>query len=43
MHEECLWSIGLLGLSNPEFLLLAMVFIIGKGCALHAGKEHHVL
>ena len=39
-HEEYLWSVGLLGLLNPETLLATVVIMIGKGCALHAGKEH---
>ena len=42
-HEEYLWSVGLFELSNPEALLATIVFIVGKGFALHAGKEHHVL
>ena len=42
-HEEYLWSVGLFGTDNPEQLLNTMVFIIGKGCALCAGKEHYAL
>ena len=42
-HEEYLWSVGLLGLSKPESLLATVVIMIGKGCALRAGKEHHML
>ena len=42
-HEEYLWSIGLFGTDNPEQLLNTIVFIIGKGCALRAGKEHYAL
>ena len=38
-----MWSSGLLGCSNPEQLLNTVVFIIGKGFALRAGKEHYCL
>ena len=41
-HEEDLWSVGLLGGHDPEVLLNTIVYIIGKGCALQAGKAHHV-
>ena len=41
--EDYLWSLGLLGTSNPEQLLNTLVFMVGKGCALRAGKEHHAL
>ena len=41
--EEYLWSLGLLGTQNPEVLLNTLVFMIGKGCALHAAKEHYAL
>ena len=41
--EELLWSFGLLGAQDAETLLNTMVFIIGKGFALHAGKEHQKL
>ena len=42
-HEEYLWSVGLLGTSNPEVLLTTIIYIVGKGFALRAGKEHRVL
>ena len=41
--EDYLWSIGLLGTSNPEQLLNTLVVMIGKGFALRAGKEHRAL
>ena len=41
--EEYLWSLGLLGRHNPQVLLNTEVFMIGKGFALHAGKEHQGL
>ena len=41
--EDLLWSVGLLGTHNPDVLLNTVVFMIGKGCALHAGKKHHLL
>ena len=41
--EDYLWSLGLLGTHNPEVLLNTLVFTIGKGCALRAGKEHYAL
>ena len=41
--EELLWNLGLLGTSNPTVLLNTLVFLTGKGCALHAGKEHRAL
>ena len=41
--EEYLWSLGLLGRHSPEVLLNTVVFIIGKGFALRAGKEHQAL
>ena len=41
--EELLWSLGLLGTANGETLLNTVVFMIGKGFALRAGKEHHAL
>ena len=43
MDEDYLWSIGFLGDHDPETLLNTMVFIIGKGFALRAGKEHQAL
>ena len=42
-HKEYLWLLNLLGTSNPEQLLTTIIFIVGKGFALRAGKEHHVL
>ena len=41
--EDYLWSLGLLGTENPEQLLNTSVFVLGKGFALRASKEHHVL
>ena len=41
--EDLLWSLGLLGTYSPEVLLNTVVFMIGKGCALRAGKEHYNL
>ena len=41
--EEYLWSLGLFGTHSPEALLNTLVFMIGKGFALRAGKEHHAL
>lgn len=41
--EEYFWSLGLLGSFNPEVLLNTVVFMIGKGFALRAGKEHQAL
>ena len=41
--EDMLWSLGLLGTYSPEVLLNTVVFMIGKGFALHAGKEHYNL
>ena len=38
--EEYLWSLGLLGSNTPDVLLNTVVFMIGKGFALRAGKEH---
>ena len=42
-QEEYLWNVGLLGFNDPETLLNTVVFVLGKGCALHAGKEHYSL
>ena len=42
-EEEYLWSLGLLGDHDAETLLNTVVFVLGKGCALRAGKEHHSL
>ena len=41
--EELLWNLGFLGTSTPMVLLNTVVFLIGKGCALRAGKEHRCL
>ena len=38
--EDYLWSLGLLGVLNPQQLLNTVVFSVGKGFALRAGKEH---
>ena len=43
MEEDLLWSLGLLGMSDPETLLNTLVFVLGKGCAIRAGKVHHSL
>ena len=42
-NKDYLWSLGLLGTSNPTQLLNTVVFCIGKGFALWAGMEHRVL
>ena len=41
--EDLLWSLGLLGTSHPDHLLNTVIFAIGKGFALHAGKDHQAL
>ena len=41
--EEYLWNVGLLGDHDPDTLLNTMVFVIGKGIALRAVKEHQAL
>ena len=41
--EDLLWSFGLLGMSHPDQLLNTVIFFVGKGFALHAGKEHRAL
>ena len=41
--EDFLWSCDLLGCKNPQMLLNTVVFLVGKGFALRAGKEHQVL
>ena len=41
--EDLLWLLGLLGTDTPEKLLNTVVFVIGKGFTLHAGKEHRAL
>ena len=42
-EEDLLWSLGLLGTANPQTLLNTVVFLLGKGCVLCAGKEHRNL
>ena len=41
--EDALWSMGFLSTSNPTQLLNTVVFVIGKGFALCAGKKHRAL
>ena len=41
--EDLLWPFGLLGYHNPSTLLNTVVFLLGKGCTLIAGKEHRSL
>ena len=41
--EQYLWSLGLLGNHTPQALLDTVIFMIGKGFALQAGKEHQQL
>ena len=41
--EDLLWSFGLLGTNSPEQLLNTVIFSVGKGFALRAGKEHRAL
>ena len=43
MDEDLLWSLDLLGTSNPDQLLNTIIFCVGKGFALRAGKEHRAL
>ena len=38
-----MWSLGILGVSNPQQLLNTVVFSVSKGFALRAGKEHQAL
>ena len=42
-HKEIFWSMGLLGTNDPSTLLNSVVFMLGKGLALRAGKEHRAL
>ncbi len=42
-QEDYLWTLGLLGDSNPEQLLNTVVYLLGIHCALCAGKEHRSL
>ena len=41
--EDILWNLGLLGTTNPEVMLVTVMFTVGLSCNLRAGKEHHVL
>ena len=41
--EDYLWSMGLLGTSNPWQLLNTMVFCVSKAFALRVGKGHRAL
>ena len=41
--EDLSWNLGLLGVHSPEVLLNTVIFMLGKGCALRAGKEHYCL
>ena len=41
--EDLLWSLGYLGTENPDQLLNTVIFCVGKGFALHVGKEHRAL
>ena len=41
--EDFLWSMGYLGTAFPDQLLNTVVFAIGKGFALRAGKKHRAL
>ena len=43
MDEDLLWSIGMLGMDNPDQLLSTVIFFMGKGFALCTGKEHRAL
>ena len=40
LDQEILWSMGILGIDEPEQLLNTVVFTIGLSCALRAGQEH---
>ena len=42
-EEDLLWSMGCLVIDNLEQLLNTLIFCIGKGFALQAGKEHRAL
>ena len=42
-EEDYLWNMGYLGVDNADKLLNTMVFILGKGFGLCAGKEHQCL
>ena len=41
--KDYMWSLRLLGTSNPTQLLNMVVFCIGKGFALWAGMEHRMI
>ena len=40
MDKDLLWTLGFLGMDNPDQLLNTVIFSVGKGFALCAGKEH---
>ena len=42
-EEDYLWNMGYLGVDNADKLLNTMVFILGKGSGLRAGKEYQCL
>ena len=41
--EDLMWSLGLLGMHNPESLQNAVLITLGLSCSLRAGKEHYQL
>ena len=41
--KEYLWTLGLLRRFLPDVLLNTVIFMVGKGFALHAGNEHQAL
>ena len=43
VDQDILWSMGILGVDNPDQLLNTVLFTIGLSCALRAGKEHRNL
>ena len=43
MDGDYLWSLGFLGTGSLEQLLNTVVFCVGKGFALWAGREHRAL
>ena len=43
MDEDLLWSMGLLGTDHPDQLPNTVIYSVGKGFALRAGKEHRAL
>ena len=42
-EKNLLWSLGFLGISNLEQLVNTVIFCVGKGFALRAGKKHRAL